>query len=40
MGLNSHPADDQIGPLAVSVYETLVAQGVIPATPALVGTGA
>lgn len=40
IGLNSHPADDQIGPLAASVYETLVAQGVIPATSTPVGAGA
>jgi D-alanyl-D-alanine carboxypeptidase len=29
IGLNSHPADDQIGRLPVSVYETLVSQGVL-----------
>jgi hypothetical protein len=40
MGLNSHPADDQIGALAPSVYDTLVSQGVIPATSTPVGAGA
>jgi D-alanyl-D-alanine carboxypeptidase len=40
LGLNSHPADDQIGALAVSVYETLVAQGLVPGAPAPVGAGA
>jgi D-alanyl-D-alanine carboxypeptidase len=40
MGLNSAPADDQILALAESVYDTLVSQGVIPASPTPVGTGA
>jgi len=40
IGLNSHPTDDQIGALAVSVYDTLVSQGVIPATSTPVGAGA
>jgi D-alanyl-D-alanine carboxypeptidase len=40
IGLNSHPTDDRIGALAVSVYETLVGQGVIPATSTPVGAGA
>jgi D-alanyl-D-alanine carboxypeptidase len=31
MGLNSQPADDQIGALAQTVYDTLVEQGVVPA---------
>ena len=31
MGLNSQPADDQIIVLALSVIDTLVSQGVIPA---------
>ena len=40
IGLNSHPTDDQIGALAVSVYDTLVSQGVIPAMSTPVGAGA
>jgi D-alanyl-D-alanine carboxypeptidase len=40
MGLNSQPADDQIIALVVSVYETLVAEGVLEATPTPVGAGA
>jgi D-alanyl-D-alanine carboxypeptidase len=31
IGLNSHPADDQIRSLAVSVYETLMSEGVLSA---------
>ena len=34
MGLNSSPDEDQIGALATSVYETLVAHQVVGATPA------
>jgi D-alanyl-D-alanine carboxypeptidase len=39
IGLNSHPADDQIGPLSVSVYETLMSEGVL-STQAPVGAAA
>ena len=31
LGLNSHPGDNQITRLALSVYDTLVTQGVLPA---------
>jgi D-alanyl-D-alanine carboxypeptidase len=31
LGLNSHPSDNQIDLLALSVYDTLVTQGVLPA---------
>jgi D-alanyl-D-alanine carboxypeptidase len=39
MGLNSAPPDDQITALALSVYDTLVSQGVITAQPAPAGAG-
>jgi D-alanyl-D-alanine carboxypeptidase len=39
IGLNSHPADDQIRSLAVSVYETLMSEGVL-STQAPVGAAA
>jgi D-alanyl-D-alanine carboxypeptidase len=38
LGLNSHPADNQIALLALSVYDTLVGQGVLPAPVATAGT--
>ena len=40
MGLNSGPIEDQILALAESVYDTLVAHGVISAAPKPVGAGA
>ena len=39
LGLNSRPADSQIALLALSVYDTLVEQGVLPAPVATAGTG-
>jgi D-alanyl-D-alanine carboxypeptidase len=39
MGLNSQPAEDRIIDLVVSLYDTLVSQGVIPARTAPLGTG-
>jgi D-alanyl-D-alanine carboxypeptidase len=39
VGLNSHPADNQIALLALSVFDTLVTQGVLPAPVAAAGTG-
>jgi hypothetical protein len=39
MGLNSAPPDDQITALALSVYDTLVSQGVITAQPAPASAG-
>ena len=39
LGVNSQPAEDRLIDLAVSVYDTLVSQGFIPARPAPVGTG-
>jgi D-alanyl-D-alanine carboxypeptidase len=39
IGLNSAPTDTQILALAESVYDTLVSQGIVPASPTSVGAG-
>jgi hypothetical protein len=40
MGLNSAPAEDRIDVLLMSVYSTLIAQGVVPAPRVAVGAPA
>jgi D-alanyl-D-alanine carboxypeptidase len=40
LGLNSHPADNQITLLALSVYDTLVTRGILAAAPTPAGAAA